>query len=269
MQQTPRRNQRPSPDRTVPRRAADTGARPSTRQPVNGIQVIGRAADILRTLGDEREGLSLAEIARRVSLPRSTVQRIVTALSAERLLMAASPNGRVRLGPAILALAAAWKLDIVEIAHPHLKRLSEKTGETVDLAVFRKDHLQFIDQVVGQQRLRAVSAVGEIFPLTTTANGKACLALMDDATIARLLGGSGPSKALRAELAEIRQTGVAYDDAEHSHGISAIGAAFRDPLGTLYAISVPAPTARFNAERTRLKPLILATRDTLAGELGM
>ena len=71
-----------------------------------GIQVITRAAPILRALHDETAGLSLAQIAERVGLPRSTVQRIVTALSDERLLMTASPDGRVRLGPGLLALAA-------------------------------------------------------------------------------------------------------------------------------------------------------------------
>ena len=37
----------------------------------------------------------------------------------------------------------------------------------------KKDHLVFIDQVIGSQRLRTVSAVGETFPLHCTANGKA------------------------------------------------------------------------------------------------
>src|SRR5258707_12795604 len=87
----------------------------------SGIQVISRAASILRALRDEHEGLSLGQIAARVNLPRSTVQRIVHALVEERLLMAASPTGRVRLGMEILALANNSKIDIVEVAHPHLK----------------------------------------------------------------------------------------------------------------------------------------------------
>ena len=36
----------------------------------------------------------------------------------------------------------------------------------------------FLDQVSGPHRLRTMSSVGEVFPLTTTANGRACLALM-------------------------------------------------------------------------------------------
>ncbi len=81
----------------------------AARRAPSQIQVIARAAAILRALEHEPEGLSLAQIAQRVKLARSTVQRIVAALAAEKLLIAASPNGRVRLGPTILRLAAARK----------------------------------------------------------------------------------------------------------------------------------------------------------------
>src|SRR5258707_9300888 len=73
----------------------------------NQVQVIARAAHIMRALEGEDAGLSLGQIAARVGLARSTVQRIVASLESERLLIAASPTGRVRLGPAILRLASS------------------------------------------------------------------------------------------------------------------------------------------------------------------
>ena len=140
------------------------------------VQVIARAAAILRALEEQPVGLSLGQIAQRVDLARSTVQRIVAALEAEKLVIAASPTGRVRLGPTILRLAASARTDFVALARPFLVRLSQELHETVDLATIKKDHLIFIDQVIGSQRLRTVSAVGETFPLYCTANGKAYLA---------------------------------------------------------------------------------------------
>ena len=63
--------------------------------------------------------------------------------------------------------------DFITLARPLLERLSGGTAhETVDLSTVKKDHLVFIDQVIGSQRLRAVSAVGDTFPLYCTANGK-------------------------------------------------------------------------------------------------
>ncbi len=243
----------------------------------SGIQVISRAASILRALRDEHDGLSLGQIAERVSLPRSTVQRIVHALVEERLLMAASPNGRVRLGMEIMALANAAKIDIIELAHRHLKALSASTGETVDLAVLRGDHLVFLDQVAGSHRLRAVSAVGEAFPLHSTANGKASLALLSDSEVRkRLKGDKLPTAqgkprtmdALLQELAAVRKNGVAFDREEHARGISAVGTAFRDQSGAIYAISIPAPVDRAKTIETRVVSLLLEAREKLRSLLG-
>src|ERR1700712_4868720 len=154
------------------------------------VQVIARAAAILRALEDENSGLSLGQIAQRVSLARSTVQRIVAALETEKLVIAATPNGRVRLGPTIMRLAASVRSDFISLARPVLERLSAELEETVDLSTVKKDQLVFIDQVIGSHRLRTVSAVGETFPLYCTANGKAYLSSLDELEVEQLIGKS-------------------------------------------------------------------------------
>ena len=194
------------------------------------VQVIARAATILRALEEENAGLSLGQIAQRVNLARSTVQRIVAALETEKLVIAATPNGRVRLGPAILRLAASVRSDFVTLARPLLERLSEELHETVDLSTIKKDHLIFIDQVIGSQRLRAVSAVGDTFPLYCTANGKAYLAQLSDDAIEALVGRTYEARTpktftrldtLLSDLKSARRNGVAYDREEHTLGICA------------------------------------------------
>jgi DNA-binding IclR family transcriptional regulator len=236
------------------------------------VQVIARAAAILRALEDEADGLSLGQIAQRVSLARSTVQRIVAALEAEKFLIAASPTGRVRLGPTILRLAGSARTDFVAVARPFLTQLSGELKETVDLAVIKKDHLVFIDQVIGSQRLRAVSAVGETFPLHCTANGKAYLAGLDDAAIARLIGTSYEQRTPRTvtrlddllrDLKTVRRTGVAIDREEHTQGICAAGIITRDPLGNIVAISVPVPAQRFAKHQRDIAARLLATKEAL------
>ena len=78
-----------------PRVADDQGQekRDEKREDKSQVQVIARAAAILRALEEQPAGLSLGQIAQRVDLARSTVQRIVAALAAEKLLIAASPTG--------------------------------------------------------------------------------------------------------------------------------------------------------------------------------
>ena len=240
------------------------------------IQVIARAGAILRALENEAAGLSLGQIAQRVDLARSTVQRIVAALAAERLVIAASPMGRVRLGPAILRLAASVHTDFVTLVRPFLVQLSHELRETVDLASIKRDHLVFIDQVIGPQRLRTVSAVGESFPLSCTANGKAYLAELDDREIAALLGRRFEARtantltrlsALLADLKAVRRAGVAFDREEHTIGISAAGVALRDLAGNYVAISVPVPTSRFKEHQSRIAARLLATKRAIEGHL--
>lgn len=238
----------------------------------NHVQVIARAASIMRALEDTTTGLSLGEIAIKVGLARSTVQRIVAALESEKLVVAASPAGRVRLGPTIFRLAGSVRTDFVALAKPFLVELSKELHETVDLASIKGDHLVFIDQVIGSQRLRTVSAVGESFPLYCTANGKAYLAELDDEAVEALIGKNYKTRTpntltklpqLLDEIREIRRNGFAVDHEEHTLGICAAGVAMRDMLGNFVAISVPVPAQRFQQERAQICERLLATKRVL------
>jgi DNA-binding IclR family transcriptional regulator len=239
-----------------------------------GIQVIARAAAVLRALKDAPAGMSLGAIAGRVGLPRSTVQRIVGALAAERLVTAPGASGGIRLGPGLRMLAEAARFDVAEQVRPLLQELARQTDETVDLSVLRGAALVFIDQIPGTHRLRAVSSVGETFPLTDTANGKACLALAPPVEAERLareewqrLGRRRDMASFMTELAETRGRGVAFDRDEHTAGISAVGIAFRDRGGELYAVSIPAPSARFARNEASLANAIRKLRSEIEAQI--
>ena len=157
---------------------------------------------------------------------------------------------------------------MAELVRPVLIDLAKDTKETVDLAVFRDDHMVFVDQVVGTHRLRTVSVVGEVFPMTDTANGKAALALMEDDRVAVIAGqelkaqgeNRRPLSDFLKEVEGIRETGIAWDLNEHTEGISAAGFAFQDPVGLIYAISVPVPTHRFEGLKGKLQQQLLEAR---------
>lgn len=249
--------------------ASRTGSRDQEGDSRTGIQVIARAASVLRVLKGS-SGMSLGQIAEHANLPRSTVQRIVDALQAERLVIASSGGGGIRLGPELHALSEAARFNVVDLMRPLLLRLVAQTEETVDLSVLRDGRMVFIDQVPGSHRLRAISAVGEVFPLATTANGRACLALLDDAEARRLLTAEGLAspEEVMAKLADVRRLGLAFDEDEHTPGISAVGLGFVDPRGDRYAVSVPVPTSRFAQQRDRVAAalrLLRAPLDTLFG----
>jgi DNA-binding IclR family transcriptional regulator len=236
----------------VPTQTAQGDGQP-TRPP--GIQVIQRAASILAALRAAEASLSLGQLARETGLARSTVQRIVEALQHIGWVTPPAPNGGVLLGPGLTELAAAGGRPAqLAILHPYLERLSTELNETVDLSIRRHDRALFVDQVTADQRLRAVSAVGETFPLHCSANGKALLATLPDPLIEPLIGNSfepltsrtiTTRPALLGQLTEIRASGAAYDREEHTAGICAVGRVVPTPDGGFAAVSIPLPAQRF------------------------
>ncbi len=251
----------------------------AVRPPKKGIQVIARAASVLRALENEPDGLSLGKIAQRVDLSRSTVQRIVDALAEEHLLIGASPTSGVKLGPAILRMASNSSFDFVEFIRPYITELSRETGETVDVSEMQKKRTVFVDQVVGSARLNIVSPIGEAFPLHCLASGKAMLATLSEAEFHKRIGRKALEKHtpatvsdvddLAKELAKVKKTHIAFDYEEHLEGVSAIGTSIQEPGGTLYAVSIPVPTVRFKRKKKQLIDALLNCRAQILEEIEM
>jgi len=225
------------------------------------IQVLSRTADILRSLQGQPGGLSQTEIGEKVNLPRSTVSRLLLALEELGYVSALGPRGPYRLGPEIIAMSMSARRNVLNELRPFLESLSRQVNETVDLSILENGRAMFVDQVVSDHRLRAVSAVGDAFPLHACANGKAMLASMDPDSLDIALSGTLEKftdhtttsvRNLRRELTEINRHGVAFDREEHSLGICAVGAVLPSIYGDVLAVSIPVPTQRFTGEEERL-----------------
>lgn len=236
-----------------------------------GVQVIARAAEMLRYLAAEPAGLTLAGLTAHSQLPPSTVHRLVSALVAEGFVRQA-PSGRLRIGPALIGLALSSRSDLRHEVGPHLERLSHRLRETVDLGVIDAGEVLFIDQYTARRTLRIVSQIGARFPLHATANGKALLAALSAEEARALL----PQRlaaftkntitnrtALLRELEEVRASELAYDHEEYTLGIAAVATAVRDAVGALASVGVVVPLARFSDQADEITRALVATRDEL------
>ena len=247
------------------------GQKSKTPRDFSQVQVISRAAAILRAIRDSG-GLNLSQLAREVKLARSTVYRIVSTLEAEGLLTTETPDGRVQLGLELVSLGAAVNSDMRRVLRPYLEGLSIEVDETVDLAILDKDRLIFLDQVARPRRLRAVSGVGLTFPLHCTANGKAILSALPPEEVERILPERLPiytpktiptRRQLMQELERVRMEGVAFDREEHTQGICAVGAAIQGLMGALAAISIPVPSVRFYDNESKFVPALIRTCEAI------
>jgi DNA-binding IclR family transcriptional regulator len=226
---------------------------PRSSEPQGGVQVIARVGQVLRALDGENQGLSLAQLADRIGLPRSTVHRIVTALAAEGMVATASPAGRVRIGPEFARLASPSQADLWIAVEPFMRRIFDEIGETVDCSVLDGDHVRVIHGILAHHHLRVAAEVGSTYPLHCSAKGRAILAALPPATAARMLPEvleSFTDKTVtdRDDVLRIldtaRKTGVAYNREEATRGICTAAIAVRAPSGLL-AISVPVPSQRY------------------------
>jgi len=242
----------------------------------NSVQVIARAAAILRTLQNEPGGLSLAEIARRVDLPRSTVQRIIGALVSEMLVMMASPTRGYCLGPAIVSLWAASGEGLQSLILPLLHNLSLQVGETIDLCTIRGDRLISVSHVLGCETIVATAGSGKPLPLPATAGGKAFLATLPGETARVLVGESYQAYTessrtswdqLKAELEVIRSTGFAVCREEHSRGLCAVAVALEKPFKNPLAISILVPSSRFGGREQELADALMTLKRDLVTRL--
>jgi len=223
----------------------------------------------MRVLEGQSRGLRIEEIARRTTIPLSTVKRIVESLRTEQFIIAATPGSGVRLGPLIKRLSESAVAGIGQVIRPLITDLSKRLGETVDLSILDGRAAVLTDQIQGANRLRAVSTVGDAFPLHCTAHGKALLSVLSDDKLIRLISGPlpkltpntivGPTELIRA-IKCCRRIGIASDDEEHTEGISALATGFVDPRGRALAMSIPVPTSRFARIRPILEVNLLACR---------
>lgn len=233
-----------------------------------GVQVIARAAAILEVLGRHPQGLSLGDISNRVGLPRSTVQRIVSALESAHFVRNEGAGG-IGLGAGLLRLMSSAHADLVSVVKPVLQTLSDATNETVVLSRMSGAHLMVEHRLVADRELQVIPRLGlSTLGLHQTSAGRALLALESEPNVLARMGPhvSNPDALLR-QLDGIRATGYACDEAELMEGITTSAVGLDSILGR-FAVSLPIPTIRFERDRDRYLTHLLSCRRALAAQIG-
>lgn len=101
------------------------------------IRSVARVADICALFGIHADELTAAEVAERTGLNRTTAYRYCASMTAAGILERGSRRGAFALGPMMLeiGLQALGRERVVELAGPHLHRLSAATQMTAVLSV--------------------------------------------------------------------------------------------------------------------------------------
>ena len=208
---------------------------------------VERALNILEAAAQRRDGLTNAEISRKLGIPKSSASYILRTLEKRGYLRREAETGRYRLGLKILSLGgdAQANLDIADVALPFMRILGEKIRMTVHLAVLDQGEAVYIEKVEAPGFFKVNTWVGRRMFLHSTSVGKCLLAWLPKHDVENLVKQQGLKKRtpktitsimrLIAELEHVKQSGYAVDDEENSLGARCLGAPIFDTMGNVTA----------------------------------
>jgi IclR family transcriptional regulator, KDG regulon repressor len=224
-----------------------------------GVQSIERAFAIVEEIARNRDGISLAELSKRVGLHSSTTFHLVRTMVGLGYIRQVKDSKRYRVGRGLFALAASAfdENEIVSFALPVLEGLARQTGETAHLAARMNDQVVILARSAGPGALQVAERAGVVRPAHCTALGKVLLAALTPAEFeqflarAEMVPHTGKSiverERLRLEIEDVRRRGIAYDDGELDEEVRCVAAPVRGFSGDVIgAIGISGPIWRLS-----------------------
>jgi IclR family acetate operon transcriptional repressor len=218
-----------------------------------------RLAALLTAFEPGDEALGVSELARRTSLAKSSVHRLVGHLVTTGLLERAGTGVRLGLKLFEIGQLAIRQRGLVDAARPYLADLREATRNTVHLAVLEGTEVVYLDILRGPDAPKLPSRIGGRFPAHATGVGKAILAYSPEADVEKVIA-AGLSRVssrtitapglLRRHLAKVRSEGIAYEREESGVGVVCAASPLLDATGWAVAsISLSGWANRMRTER--------------------
>jgi DNA-binding IclR family transcriptional regulator len=222
------------------------------------IRSVDRAVAILDLLAQDgwRSG---ADVARELSVHRSTALRLLGTLERHALVERDPKTAKYRLGRRLpqLARVVTGELDLRHVARPICESLAASTGETVTLDVLDGDEIVPIEQSTGSTSFMSVNWLGRRTPAHCTASGKVILAFAEEPVRRRLLTRPLERRTPRSivdvpelekQLAAAREGGYARTFEELEMGLDAIAAPVFSADGEVVAaMDVSGPAHRLQS----------------------
>lgn len=226
------------------------------------IASIQKALDILNLFEGARSELGNAEIAKLVNLPVGTASGLIYTLKVNHYLDQNPVNRKYRLGLKLAERAAVLlnQLDLRQIAAPHLEKLRDWSGESVNLGILDGLEVVYIERLFGKHALAIRSELGKRAPVHSTAMGKVIIAYLPQAETQVFLDQYPLSPVTRytiterdrfeAELARIRKMGFSIDEEENEIGGRCVAAPiFNHDCQPVAALSISVPIQRLPREQ--------------------
>jgi DNA-binding IclR family transcriptional regulator len=229
-------------------------SKPQARQ---GVDAVERALSLLRCFEKSGEELTLALLAQRSGLYKSTILRLSASLVHMGFLQR-SPSGLFRLGSELRRLGqlSSAKVPLASLVRPALADLTAKTQETASFYVRDGDERICLYRVNSPRAMRHHLDEGTRRPLLGGAAGY-------------ILWAFDPDAPLDAEMTRVRNRGWVFSEGRRDPDLGAVAVPLLNRQGELLgALSVSGLRSRFTAAQVALvRGLLLATVRSLRDDL--
>lgn len=245
------------------------------------IQSVDRALTILDLLAGASGELGITELGQSLGVHKSTASRLVATLRAHDLVEQIHETGKYRLGLGVVRLSrsANQGLELVQLARPAMRTLSQEIGEAVHLAAPSGHDALYVDQLSGSSTLQATAWLGQRTPMYATAVGKVLLAwsenehLLDEICRSPLQRFASrtivQAPLLRREIALVRDRGWASTVDELEDGLAAFAAPVLSAEGhAVAAICVSGPGIRVVDRESEIVAAVQEAGAIISARLG-
>jgi DNA-binding IclR family transcriptional regulator len=247
-----------------------------------GVQSLARAFGIMEEVARSRDGISLAELSKRVGLHNSTTFHLVKTMVSLGYIRQIKDGKRYRIGRPLFALAASAldEIEMVSLATPVLEDLSRETGESGHFAVRMGDSVVVIARTAGPGAFQLTERIGVVRPAHCTALGKVMLAALRPDQLDRFLErvdltpvspkSITEAAVLRQDVEEVRRSGMAFDDGEFNPEVRCVAVPVKDFTGQVIgAIGISGPIWRLSIQALQSRAQIVqAAANRLSSEFG-
>lgn len=247
------------------------------------MQVVTNALRVVECV-ITHQPVGVSEIARRLELPKSSVQRALESLQENGWLTRdrADPRRWVQTSRIWMLAHAGPGMEIRELTRDVQQWLNEETDETIHVTRHEGDNIVVVDRVESTKSIRVFDPVGTTVPMHLSGSGRALLATWTDEGVrayvqrqaAILAAEQQPElNALLSELEEIRTRGFSVNRGSWRSEISGVGVALPlDGAGkpAEYGLAIAIPSHRFDPERVdEYGQLLSEGRDRVLAAVGV
>lgn len=238
---------------------------------------LAKGLQILEYVTSSPSKVRLRSIATHFNMDRSAAFRFLATLERFEYISKDAETKAYSPGPGLARLRrlARPRSELIELTSPFLNRISDLTGQTGYLAMLENDRALLLEVTPGRGIVSVRHYVGQLEPLYCTSVGKAILAMLPaeeqndilrGLVLKRLTPHTIVSKrALRDQLTEIRESGIAFDECEWREEICCIGAPILDETGyPIAAVGVSMVDALVKGGPRALTEWIEVVRDAAA-----